>query len=312
MARFITRLFLLRTLVLSLVVFVLVRPAYSQVLSIDDTTTPQTPGVGHDYIKMLGETVNPANGSVSLRIDLPTPKGRGLNMPFAILYSSGGVQHVIGWQNGGGIWGTDTGQSSGSGWSYSVPTLTAVQGITADYHPGPPPVTYYCYYSYSYIMRDWSGAAHPLSPMEAAQNPNDGNSGCSLSSNQPSSILTGRDDFFQGITTVPANPYVPNPVTVAGPDGTVYHFSPASNVLNANNVESFWATANSIEDRNGNLVTTSFSGGLNGVASGSIGDSLGRQVVTVSGLASNTNTVSVSGQSAPSTHHWTSVPVNFC
>ena len=48
MARFVTRLLFLRPLALTVVVFVLIRPAYSQVLSIDDTTTPQTPGVGHD------------------------------------------------------------------------------------------------------------------------------------------------------------------------------------------------------------------------------------------------------------------------
>ena len=53
---------------------------------------------------MFGETVNPANGSLSLRIDLPTPKGRGLDIPFSILYSSSGVQRVIGLTNGGGGW----------------------------------------------------------------------------------------------------------------------------------------------------------------------------------------------------------------
>ncbi len=312
MARFITRLFLLRTLVLSLMVFVLVRPAYSQVLSIDDTTSPQTPGVGHDYIKMLGESVNPANGSVSLRIDLPTPKGRGLDIPFAILYSSSGIAHVLGNINGGGVWGTDTGLGGGSGWSYSVPTLTAVQGISSDYHPGPPPVTYKCYYYYSYILHDWTGAAHLLNAMQAAQNPSDGTEGCSLSSNQPSSSLTGSDDFFKGITTVPTNLYLPNPVTAAGPDGTVYQFSPADNILGGGaGTTSYWGSAHSIEDRNGNVATTSFHSGTNGVLYGSVGDTLGRQAVSVSALASNTNTVSVSGQSAPYTQHWTSVPVNF-
>jgi hypothetical protein len=50
----------------------------AQITSLDNTTMPPMPAVGHDYVKMLGETVNPANGSVSLRIDLPIPKGRGL------------------------------------------------------------------------------------------------------------------------------------------------------------------------------------------------------------------------------------------
>ena len=33
--------------------------------------------MGHDYIKMLSETVNLANGSLSIRIQAPMPKGRG-------------------------------------------------------------------------------------------------------------------------------------------------------------------------------------------------------------------------------------------
>ena len=312
MAHFVTRSSFLRLLALSLVVFVLARPAHSQVLSIDDTTTPQTPGVGHDYIKMIGESVNPANGSVSLRIDLPTPKGRGLNVPFAISYSSSGIEHVVGEINGGGGWGTDTGIAGGSGWSYSIPTLAAVQGISTDYHPGPPPAWYNCYYYYSYIMGDWTGAAHPLWSMQAAQNPGAGGTGCPLSSNPPSSSLTGGDAFFEGITTVPTNPGVPNPVTVAGPDGTVYQFSPADNGLGGGaNTLSYWGSAHSIEDRNGNVATSSFYRGTNGgVLSGGIADSL-RNLVSVSSLVSNTNTISVSGQSAPYTQHWASVPVNF-
>ena len=43
------------------------------VTNVDDTTSVPIPGAGHDYIKMLSETVNPANGSVSLRIQLPIP-----------------------------------------------------------------------------------------------------------------------------------------------------------------------------------------------------------------------------------------------
>ncbi len=201
----------LRVLAFSLVVF-LIRPAYSQVANMDDTTIPPTPGMGHDYIKMLGETVNPANGSVSLRIDLPIPKGRGVDVPFAILYSSSGVQHVIPNPNGGGFWGTDTGQASGSGWSVSVPTLTSVQGIVSQLVAVEPPRTDYCYYYYSYIMRDWTGASHPLGVMQGFQNPYDGGTNCWEITPSSNSVLTGSDDFFQGITTIPANPYWPDPL----------------------------------------------------------------------------------------------------
>lgn len=310
MARLTSKALLGRFLILGLISLLLFTSAYAQVTSLDNTTSPPVPGVGHDYIKMLGETVNPANGSVSLRVDIPTPKGRGLDVPFSILYNSIGVEHVMGVTNGGGYWATDTGQQAGSGWTYSVPTLTTVQGIASQYTPGPPPATYSCYYYYSYIMRDWTGAAHQLGAMTAAQNPNDGSTGCNQSTNHIGSNLTGSDGVFQGVTTVPTSPPIPNPVTVADPDGTVYQFAPSSNILNTGSVVSFWATASSVEDRNGNIVHVSFSNTTNGI-SGSVTDTLGRTLVSVSPPNSNANTLSVSGQSGLFTQNWLSVPLNF-
>jgi hypothetical protein len=67
MARFVAVLSLIRPFDAICVVIVLAATAHTQIRNLDDTTTPPTPGVGHDYIKMLRETVNPANGSVSLR-----------------------------------------------------------------------------------------------------------------------------------------------------------------------------------------------------------------------------------------------------
>ncbi len=78
MARFGVVLSLLRGFTLTYIAILLAATAHAQIGNLDDTNTPPIPGIGHDFIKMLGETVNPANGSVSLRIDLPMPKGRGL------------------------------------------------------------------------------------------------------------------------------------------------------------------------------------------------------------------------------------------
>jgi YD repeat-containing protein len=285
-------------------------PTYCQTPNPDNTTTPPIPGVGHDYIKMFGETVNPANGSVSLRISLPTPKGRGMDVPFAILYSSTGVEHVVGNPNGGGGagWGTDNGQATGSGWSLSVPTLTFVQGINQVVLQGPPPSTQTCYYYYSYVVRDWYGAAHPLGSMVASQAPFAGNDNCQ---NPTNSILTGTDGVFQGITTAPANPYSPNPVTAVDPDGSVYSFSNNYVYTSAGNVTSYLATLFGMEDRNGNSVGSSIRPGTNGVLSGSLSDDLNRAAVSVSPLVSNSNTISISGQSGNFTQAWTSVPYSF-
>ncbi len=47
--------------------------AQGQLTNVDDATAVPIEGAGHDYIKALSDTVNPANGSVSLRINLPIP-----------------------------------------------------------------------------------------------------------------------------------------------------------------------------------------------------------------------------------------------
>jgi RHS repeat-associated protein len=187
--------------------------------------------------------------------------------------------------------------------------MSAVQGQTSSYYSGPPPATYICYYYYSYIMRDWSGATHPF-VLQAAQNPNDGTTGCNLSTSQPNSTLFSTIDFYQAITTVPTNVYEPNPVSVVDPDGTVYSFSPGSNIDSNDNVTSYWGVANYIEDRNGNVVQAQFAQDPPGVAVGSIVDTAGRSI-SVSGLSNNTQTISVTGIANPYVLTWESVPVNF-
>src|SRR5271154_7424104 len=73
----------------------LTRVAKCQILNVGDDTSTPIEGAGHDYIKMLSETVNPANGSVSLRIQVPTPKGRGITIPFSFAYDSNSVYHLL-------------------------------------------------------------------------------------------------------------------------------------------------------------------------------------------------------------------------
>jgi hypothetical protein len=67
--------------------------ARGQVLNVTDVTSTPIPGAGHDYIKMLNETVNPADGAVSIRIGTPVPPGRKLTLPFAFAYDSNGVHY---------------------------------------------------------------------------------------------------------------------------------------------------------------------------------------------------------------------------
>ena len=289
----------------------------AQVINLDDTTAPPTQGVGHDFIKMFNETVNPANGSLSLRIELPVPEARGLQIPVSELYNSSGVAHVIPACCGsqGGIWVTDTQLTNGSGWSYTIPTMTAALGVASFYNgTAEPPYTATCTYISSYVFQDLNGTAHSL-PLSIAQSYSGGAGNCSELQGQgfPQNYLSGSDDFFQAATTgvcsscIPQNP---NAVTVAGPDGTVYQF-PSFSSNDAFGTISFWSYANSIEDRNGNIASLGASRGTNGVMSLGVTDTLGRSVVSASSLSGNTNTISVSGVSGQYTQTWETVNFSF-
>ncbi|WP_158789126.1 hypothetical protein [Granulicella sp. L46] len=62
------------------------------------TRTP-SPGDGHDYIHDLDETVNPANGALSVRIAVHPPQERGFNHPmYAFMYDSDEEHTVNMWQ----------------------------------------------------------------------------------------------------------------------------------------------------------------------------------------------------------------------
>jgi hypothetical protein len=75
--------------------------ARAQITNVTNTTSTPIPGAGHDYIKMLSETVNPAGGSVSLRLGVPTPEGRKMSIPFSFNYDSGGVHFIAQTADGG-------------------------------------------------------------------------------------------------------------------------------------------------------------------------------------------------------------------
>ncbi len=290
-------------------------PATAQLQSLNNSTAIPTPGVGHDYIKMLGETVNPASGSVSLHIGVPLPKGRGLDTPFAILYSSSGVHHLEDTGSGARFF-TETGLSTGSGWSYAVPTLTAIQNVASYSTPGPPPATYTCNFISNYVFRDWSGSTHAFG-LSLGQDPNASTS-CSnlaLHTAPPGSQLYGLDTFYQAVATAGGTGYLGNattPVRVADADGTVYSFPATGQCLqNGLGVCSFLVSG-SAEDRNGNMIGV----GLNldpftHATWGSITDSAGRTVVSVSNIAANHNTIAVSGLSSPYTQVWQNAASSF-
>jgi hypothetical protein len=94
-----------RFLLLTFFSFILASSALSPISSaqgggIGNNTTSPIAGVSHDYITGLNETVNPANGALSVRISQPVPHERGQNWPYyAFIYESNSVFGLMpGWQ----------------------------------------------------------------------------------------------------------------------------------------------------------------------------------------------------------------------
>ena len=187
-------------------------PAFSQnqLLVIDNATMTPTPGVGHNYIQDLDETVNPANGSVSIRIAAPTPIERGLNQPvYAYMYDTAGqiiispiysagnantdfrpiLSQVIGsvgvgYQSTGGSTITQTVQGTGAPGTLSRTNMSMSSGNN-----------HICAYSTNYIYTDTSGGRHPLGIYYVAPPYQNANS-CGYFGGYQNNITSGGDGII--------------------------------------------------------------------------------------------------------------------
>jgi hypothetical protein len=128
--------------------------AAQEVTGVTNDQSRPIPGAGHHYIHQLAETVDPANGSVSLRLAVPVPPGRELTLPFSFDYDSD--IYVAGADNGDGYEDATQTPISSGGWSYSVPTLTDVEGSN--------PVSggYTCKFVTNYVFQSPDGSTHAL------------------------------------------------------------------------------------------------------------------------------------------------------
>jgi len=92
------------------------------------TTATPVPGAGHDYLGGPAETVNPANGSISISVPVIMPPGRGITLPFSFTYGSSGVNFLAQpWSNPGlnSNWYTTSSAISQGGWSNTAPIMSA-------------------------------------------------------------------------------------------------------------------------------------------------------------------------------------------
>ncbi len=289
MARVRSILPLLRFLALVSVSFLLTSVGRCQILNVGDDTSTPVEGAGHDYIKMMAETVDPGSGSVSVRIQTPMAKGRGITLPFSFAYDSNGVEHVnpgtggIGWQSNNSV-------LAQGGWSYSFPTISSNSWSTTSV--GQQQQTITCNFVSYYVFQDPSGGRHNLGMGSAgwAQ-------GADPASLCGGLVTAGGDARYAASLLTAYGDGSTNPaVTVSDADGAVYNFSTSG--------PNEGALPSSIEDRNGNIVTA-------GTGSIHYYDTAGRPVIELSGFGPNgaTNTLTISGAQYQAT--WTTTSASY-
>lgn len=281
--------------------------AFAQIPNATDTTATPAPGA-HDYLHSPVETVNPANGSVSIRIPVRMPQGRQLTVPFSFAYDSNGAFYIGEHPQGSAPFYLTTTTAIGSegGWSYSYPVLSFGSGTWQI--PGSLDNMITCHGSTNYVFQDPNGNRHNLGLSVSANlaSPN-GVDNCNEGIGQDGEFYSSTQDPpasapgpILATTTIPdTNTNVFPGVTVVDGDGTTYDLpggGPGTNGLTT--------LARSVTDRNGNVVTISNASGVVTYT-----DTIGRPVLSSSGMGANPDTITAGG----STYHvyWTTTSASF-
>jgi RHS repeat-associated protein len=290
---------LLRLLSITCLLFLSCSVGQAQVTHVGDDTSTPIPGVGHDYIHLLNETVNPANGSLSLRIAVPMPPGRGVTIPFAFAYDSNGVNHLVPDISGNAFFAGNTNYLSQGGWSYSVP-MFGNSIVNQSSSSGT------CSYATDYTFQDPLGGRHSLYLSVGSSNYMAGLLvQCGLN------VSAGGDVQYYASTPPGCNNgcgLQQGPITVSDSDGTVYSGGPGNHTCSTCGL-AYSGIVSSVEDRNGNKVSLTDKG--NGAIT--ITDTLGRTAISTSGFgtAGTTDSVSVTGLATAYQIQWETAAANY-
>jgi RHS repeat-associated protein len=286
-------------------------PALAQVPDPAVASASPIPGAGHHYIGLATETVNPADGLISYELPISVPAGRQLSLPFGFRYASSEQFYLTEYSFSSTLnWlpRLNTGGEIG-GWSYDLPGLTFGNQVLSFWttYTGPPPqgaVDHQCDASMNYVFRGLDGAQYALGLGFHWVDQN-------YTNTNPATTCYGNDmgsSSAHGITaTTPSTwsnwPTHP-PVTVSDHSGTIYQFGSQLMYTFGSSMQEpvYWLLPSTITERNGNQITQTANG---------FKDTLGRTVVSWTGLGNDGDHVSVSGLSSNFVLHWTSVPVTF-
>ena len=227
-----------------------------QLNSVNDQTQTPIPGAGHDYQRMLGETVNFSNGSVSFKIGFPTPKERGITMPLGWSYNSASVETldaVVGitptWDNPSShSWPEMDGWSLDNGVPHATVQVWSVSAFDPIHQVIP------CNFESGMTFTDMSGVTHNLGT-GAESAPNNGTGTYTCGANQPTPPANGDGQVVGTLDPNTASNLSTDQAisssdfVVTDKDGTNYYFGGGINSQNAGSI--LFPT---IEDRNGNVI----------------------------------------------------------
>jgi YD repeat-containing protein len=278
-----------------------VSPCFAQLPNATNITATPAPG-GHDYLRSPVETVNPANGSVSIRIPLRIAPGRQLTLPFSIAYDSNGAFYMKAQGSGPSYTSGPLSLGTQGGWSYSYP-LISFEGTTWTI-PGSNDNLITCHGSYNYVYQDATGGRHNLalsvSPNVASP---DGYDNCNEGATGDGEFATGGEGSILATTSIPGGNTGSFPaVYVTDADGTGYYIPGGAPGI---------YLARSVTDRNGNTISiVPQSGGSDATDQVTYSDTIGRIALTVSGLGGNPDTISPSGSGSYQVY-WTSASAQF-
>lgn len=297
--------------------------AIAQIPSESNVTSTPVPDAGHDYIHDLTETVNPANGSLSIRIQIPLPPGRGFTLPFSIAYDSNGTYYLSSPcpACNGIVWETTESMLAEGGWSYTVPMLSVQEDSFDVQTVSPKDVAgnFVCNGLTNFVMQDPTGSRRNLglayyNTNQNCQNPGLGGQAVTVTSATEGSLLAQTTAAWIGEGSGDIGKI--NPVTVTDADGTTYGFASAR----APGVAP-WCGPPACEpttyppyyvaDRKGNAYSISYSTTSHTNPAVTYTDSVGRTALSIPTFQSSPDQVTVSGYASPYRINWTTVQANF-
>jgi hypothetical protein len=272
-----------------------------------ETATPIA-GVGHDYIHLLAETVDPSSGAVNISINFPVAGSRGITLPVSLRYHSSGVFQVgqpnttLGLTTYCPTNAPNTAIPFGNacGWQYSLPSF-GYSSATFSPLSGPPGGE--CYVTNHFTFTDPEGTGHNLYGL--AQTWQSGSTTfCPNQLGGPtvSPATSGSDDEVSAALPQGAQPAG---VTVDDTKGTVYS---NFNSFGPHRADNLFVIPESVEDRNGNIIQTAYSyNTTSNQYSVTVTDTAARPALTISGTGYSGTADTVTAGGSSFSVNWTTI-----